>query len=142
MKQIKLSEKRIILLIILASGILLMILSNGSYDKTPAPADSALVLEEKIAALVEKTYRIKDVSVILTYDTYGEKITAPDTSETGSVFGSGNSQPFVISEKLPYVRGVLISAKNITFEKSVEIQKAVATLLGINSSKVNVIYSD
>ena len=65
-----------------------------------------------------------------------------DEYDSNDVFGGNNREPFVISEKLPYVRGALISAGDIPPQKTEEIQEAVATLLGISSSKVNVIISD
>lgn len=142
MKKIKISDKRILLVILLAFGIILIMFADDSHENIPEPTDSAMVLEQKIADLLEKTYNTDDVSVILTYDTMGEKITTVDEYDSNDVFGGNNREPFVISEKLPYVRGALISAGDIPPQKTEEIQGAVATLLGISSSKVNVIISD
>lgn len=142
MKKIKISDKRILLVILLAFGIILIMFADDSHENIPEPTDSAMVLEQKIADLLEKTYNTDDVSVILTYDTMGEKITTADEYDSNDVFGGNNREPFVISEKLPYVRGALISAGDIPPQKTEEIQGAVATLLGISSSKVNVIISD
>ncbi len=141
MKQIKLSDKRVLLLVLLVVGILLMLMPEKTAKREQETSGSAFVLEQKIATMIEKTYKINDVSVILTYDTNGEKITSPGSEEDLS-FGKSASEPFIVSEKLPYVRGVLISAKNISKDKSEELQRAVATLLGISSSKVNIIYSE
>ena len=142
MKKIKISDKRILLVILLAFGIILIMFADDIHENIPEPTDSAMVLEQKIADLLEKTYNTDDVSVILTYDTMGEKITTADEYDSNDVFSGNNREPFVISEKLPYVRGALNSAGDIPPQKTEEIQEAVATLLGISSSKVNVIISD
>ena len=149
MQMNKLSKLQKTLICGLAAGVLLMIVSfdQGNTDvKIDTYADSTQ-LELKIAQLIKKTYSLKEVSVILTYDTNGEKITSADCGDSdsgsdGFVFSTANNQPFVISEKLPYVRGALISASDISSDESAEIQKAVATLLGISTSKVDVIYSN
>ena len=142
MNKIRLTDKKIVLAIILMIGIFLVIYSGGSSENVENPPDSALVLETKIASLLKKTYRSKDVSVILTYDTSGEKITQSETKEEKSVFSGSGNVPFVVSEKLPYVRGAVVSISEISEDEMIEIQQAVATLLGINSTKVNVISSD
>ena len=142
MKQIKISNKRLILIILFIFGIAIMINSGDNSQSVPDSSDSAFILEEKIAYMLERTYKTKDVSVILTFDTYGEKITVYDSVDNKNIFENKADEPFVVSEKLPYVRGALISASGIPDSQTSEIQQAVATLLGISSSKVNVINYD
>ena len=138
----RLTKKQIILLVALVAGIALMLIPGKEESGDIPQLNEALVLENKIAELIEKTYSANDVSVILTYDTNGEKITSAQDVDSENSFGisSNRNEPFVISEKLPYVRGVLISADNIDQVQSEQIRSAVATLLGISTSKVNVIY--
>ncbi len=120
-------------------GVFLMLIPQKDFnnDKTES-ADTCLVLEEKIADIIELTYDIEHCSVILTYDTNGEKVV---NNNTKSDMTFSDNSPFVTSEKLPYVRGALISAKGISNTHSLEIRNAVATLLGISDSKVIVIYN-
>ncbi|MBQ7901999.1 MAG: hypothetical protein IJ365_08580 [Clostridia bacterium] len=145
----KLSKFQKALICAIAVGILLMVISfePANTDVNNDTYADSTQLELKIAQLIKKTYSLKEVSVILTYDTNGEKITSADYDDSdgggdGFVFSTENTKPFVVSEKLPYVRGALISASDISSEESAEIQKAVATLLGISTSKVDVIYSN
>ena len=142
MKQIKFTDRRILLILMVVIGIILLLYADMPSVENNNSADSAFVLEQKIADMVEQTYAVDRVSVIITYDTMGEKITASGSHEKGNIFDNSNNEPFVVSEKLPYVRGVLISAEHLTKDNAKELQVAVATLLGINSSKVNVIYSN
>ena len=142
MRQIKFNNRKILLIVLVAIGILLLLYNGKPSENISNSDNSTLVLEEKIANMIEQTYCVKRVSVIITYDTFGEKITASGPVDTDKLFGTERGEPFVVSEKLPYVRGVLISADNLTQENSEKLQYAVATLLGINSSKVNVIYSE
>lgn len=110
-------------------------------------------IENKIAETVKETYSLKYAKVIITYDTYGEKIleynyeqsvtdSENNTSKTyqkSSVSDKENNQPFVKTEKLPSVRGVLVSVSCVDDETIYDIRSATATLLGVSVNKVNVI---
>lgn len=147
---------------LLALGIILMAISHfgtsekkvdkgalGTFfsDKSidDGTADSQ-VLENKIAAMLKRAYSLEDVSVIITYDTAGEKIIEnrfEQNSESDSLydsFGKRNSEPFVKGEKLPGVRGALVCAYPLSENSSYEIKNAVSTLLGVSVNRVSVIY--
>lgn len=133
-KTIEIFMKNKVFLILIVAGAVLMLMPDLFYDKkTDQNPDVSLVLEEKIEKTIEDTYNIKHCSVILTYDTNGEKLIQNNTS-------TFSSEPIVKSEKLPYVRGVMISANGINNSISEEICNSVAVLLGVNPSKVTVIY--
>lgn len=125
-------------IIIILAGMLLMMIPQKGYNKNTCETDVSFVLEQKIADIIKLTYDIEQCSVILTYDTNGEKV-INDTQKSEMSFSSNS--PFVTSEKLPYVRGALISAKGINEIDCDEIRSAIATLLGISDSKVTVIYN-
>ncbi len=149
-----LKSKKIIFFILLA-GILMMLLPqpNLSLPENKEKVQS-LDIEKKIESVIKKTYSLKEVSVIITYDTYGEKILEYDYEQTVSgledtskrtfqkkyVGNASDKTPFIKSEKLPVVRGALICAKDINEEISYKIQEAVSTLLGVKINKVRVIY--
>lgn len=149
-----LKSKKIIFLIFLA-GILMMLLPKPDFslhennDKV-----YSVDIEKKIESVIKKTYSLKEVSVIITYDTYGEKILEYDYEQTVSgledssrktfqkkyIGNASDKTPFIKSEKLPVVRGVLICAKDINEDVSYKIREAVSTLLGVKINKVHVIY--
>ena len=138
----KIPREQIVLIIFIFIGILLMIFGNNPKLHVKNISNES-ELETKIARLIMDTYFIENVSVILTYDTNGEKITSDYDRVSQNdeyTFSTGFKEPFVTSEKLPYVRGVLISAPYINDSVCDDIVCGVSTLLGINPSKVNVIY--
>ena len=139
--KIELTKKYRVFVILIIIGIIFMLLPlDNQNEQSTLPEDASVVLEEKISELIEKTYAVDELSVILTYDTYGEKIIDEPIDSEQSVFGENNA-PFVKSEKLPYVRGALIAVKNIDENTSNNIKNAIAVLLGINTNKVTVIYN-
>ncbi len=125
-------------IIVIIFGALLMLMPKSDYKQNESQNNENLVLEQKIADIIKMTYDIKQCYVILTYDTNGEKV-INDKSDNKMTFSA--NAPFVTSEKLPYVRGALISAKGVSEINCAQIRNAVATLLGISDSKVTVIYN-
>ncbi len=143
---------------LLALGIILMSVSHfgsgepsgGLFSRTfsqPAAGDdvSSEQLEEKIAAIIKSAYSLDEVSVIITYDTAGEKIVeheyaAEASGERAYSFGSSAAAPFVKGEKLPGVRGALVCAYPLSEDLSYDIKNAVSTLLGVSVNRVSVIY--
>lgn len=143
---------------LLALGIILMSVSHfGANDSSGGlfskiftqPSDSGDIssekLEEKIAAVIKSAYSLDEVSVIITYDTAGEKIvereyTAAASGEKTFSFGTSSAQPFVKGEKLPGVRGALVCAYPLSEDLSYDIKNAVSTLLGVPVNRVSVIY--
>lgn len=110
-------------------------------------------LEEEIAHIIQKTYNLENTYVIVTYDTLGEKVleynyeqsvsgtdnNSMKTFQKSSVPDKDTKQPFVKAEKLPFVRGALVSVSPVDTDTAYDIQVAVATLLGVSVNKVNVI---
>lgn len=143
---------------LLALGIILMSVSHfGRNDSSVGPlskifsrtADSGDIsaeqLEKKIAAVIKSAYSLDEVSVIITYDTAGEKIVEHEYSgktsgEKAYSFGSSADEPFVKGEKLPGVRGALVCAHPLSEDLSYDIKNAVSTLLGVPVNRVSVIY--
>ncbi len=149
-----LKSKKIIFLVFLA-GVLMMILPKPDFSLPENKENVHSVdIEKKIESVIKKTYSLKEVSVIITYDTYGEKILEYDYEQTVSgledtpkrtfqkkyIGNASDKTPFIKSEKLPVVRGALICAKDINEDISYKIREAVATLLGVKINKVHVIY--
>lgn len=88
--------------------------------------------------MLKDTYNVDKVSVILTYDSNGEKIYSQENNK--DILGKTDDLA-VKSEKLPYVRGALIAVNNIDHETSEKIKEAIAVLLGVSKEKVIVIYN-
>lgn len=143
---------------LLALGIILMSVSHfgaqsatgGVFSKifshnTDKGDTSSEQLEERIADVIKSTYSLEEVSVIITYDTAGEKIVereyAAEVSDDKTYsFGNRAAEPFVKGEKLPGVRGALVCAYPLSEDLSYDIKNAVSTLLGVSVNRVSVIY--
>lgn len=136
--KIDLKGKYLIVAFILIVGIIMMILPSSQKNKSYTDTDNAVFLEQKISKMISDTFSVEKVSVILTYDTTGEKIYEP--SKDSKLINS-DSESHIKSEKLPYVRGALIAVDNIDVETSEKIKNAISVLLGISSNKVTVIYN-
>jgi len=136
--KIDLKGKYLIVAFFLIIGIIMMILPSSHKNKSYTDTDNAVFLEQKISKMISDTFSVEKVSVILTYDTTGEKIYEP--SKDSKLINS-DSEFNVKSEKLPYVRGALIAVDNIDVETSEKIKNAISVLLGISSNKVTVIYN-
>lgn len=106
-------------------------------------------LKNEVSKILKETYKLSYANVIITYDTSGEKVLEYDYEQTvtekenkylrNSVNDKSSNQPFVKSEKLPDVRGVLVSVSPADEALCAEIRRAVATLLGAPVNRVNVI---
>ena len=132
-------------------GILLIFISNFNTNKTNNTKEQFYNtdLEKSIVSVIKKTYDVTTVEVIITYDSYGEKIPDYDyerkVSDNDNIYfkktlnGKTNNQPFIKTEKLPDVRGALISVSGISENQINDIRLAVSTLLGVSVNKVNVI---
>ena len=136
--KIDLKGKYLIVAFVLIVGIIMMILPSSQKSISYTDDDNTLILEQKISKMISDTFASEKVSVILTYDTNGEKIYEPSKD---SKFINSDSESHVKSEKLPYVRGALIAVDNIDVETSEKIKNAISVLLGISSNKVTVIYN-
>ena len=159
-KKLKLSH----LVIALASGIMLIVLSNTFADKdeitpppTPVPKETTnSQTEEKLKEILEFAADISDVKVMITYEntgvkkvtSFGEKTSANDgakttaSDKTSPVFAKGSSgeEPFVGEQILPEIRGVLIVAKGLQNKTlAMEITEAVSATLGVPIHRVKVL---
>ncbi|MBQ8525194.1 MAG: hypothetical protein IJ460_00515 [Clostridia bacterium] len=148
---IKTSKFRNAVLLFL-TGIILMLLPDISFTpKAVSSGEKAFPdgIEQSLSEALRETYNLEYAKVIITYDTYGEKVveynyeqTVSDTENTyqkSSVADKSSNQPFVKTEKLPYVRGALVSVSAADENTCFEIRSAVSTLLGVSVNKVNVI---
>lgn len=152
-KKIRLAKYIIVMFV---AGIFLMTLPFENRTSVLTADSSKIIssdIENKIAQTIKDTYSLKYSKVIITYDTYGEKVleynyeqsvidSENNTSKTyqkNSVSDKENNQPFVKTEKLPSVRGVLVSVSFVDEETVYDIRSATATLLGVSVNKVNVI---
>ena len=139
MKKInKLKSNYIAIVFVLILGVFMMILPrDNSHNDDISDSGATLVLETRISQMLKDTYSIDKASVILTYDTTGEKIY---NHENDSDLLMKKDELMVKSEKFPYVRGALIPLNNISPETSEKIREAIAVLLGVSKEKVIVIY--
>lgn len=132
------NNKYVIILSVFMLGIAMMVFtSNAPNHEKSYDFNSHLDLENKITEMLKSTYGFDEVSVILTFDTTGEKIYEP--GEDSDIITQNNN--LVKSEKLPYVRGALIAVNSIDIETCEHIKEAIAILLGISKEKVSVIYN-
>ena len=140
MKKINnIKAKYIAVIFVLIIGVFMMVIpSNPKQEHEVNGLDTTLVLEERISKMLKDTYSLENVSVILTYDTNGEKFYEHVNNSNLTV---KIDEQTIKSEKLPYVRGALIAVNNIDFETSEKIKEAISVLLGISSDKVTVIYN-
>ena len=159
-KKLKLSH----LVVALASGIMLILLSNTFTDKaevitTPAVEPKEienLQTEEKLKEILEAVADISDVKVMITYEntgvkkvtSFGEKVLTNDGAKSADsdkqtpVFtkDSSGEGPFVGEQILPEVRGVLIVANGLESRTlAMEITEAVSATLGVPVHRVKVL---
>ena len=151
----KIRSLKYIILMLLVGVILMCLPLNKGENTYQSSAEHTLHydIEEKIAQILKDTYSLEYANVILTYDTYGEKILeynyeqsvtdfenkSSKTYQKNSVSDKETNQPFVKTEKLPSVRGVLVSVSCVTDDVIYDIRDATATLFGVSVNKVNVI---
>lgn len=134
-------------------------------SETQVPKETRNQLEERLEEALRQVQGVGDVSVVITYETNGERVVekdiSQDTSSTDSqgqeggkdnvtskstkeetIFekdGSGNEVPYVISEKQPMIRGVLVVAKGADQPVIVQnIQEAVRALFQVEPHKIKV----
>ncbi len=155
------------LIIALAAGIALVVLSNGMPKSAPKertvteshkPPDTVDV-ERRLKEIIESIDGVSDADVFITYENSGVKNIATVTDETYAAdddkrTNSGKSQvvtvrdgssetPFVEEEKLPQVRGVIISAKGVSdMSLNALITDAVASAMGVPVHRVKILSKD
>lgn len=146
--------KYIILLFL--SGVILMVFPSFPKENDEKSIQNIVSdnLEKRICETLIKTYHLERADVIITYDTNGEKIIEYNYEQTISdddnkskktyqknyVTDKSSDIPFVKSEKLPGVRGVLVSVSGGNEDIYYDIRSAVSTLLGVSVNKVNIIF--
>ncbi|MBR0157104.1 MAG: hypothetical protein IJM20_06270 [Clostridia bacterium] len=108
-------------------------------------------LEKRLEGMLSSMAGVGRVKVMLTLDSTEEQILATNsrnqTAQSGSseetrpatVNTGGGENPIVLTEKLPRVRGVIVSAEGAgNFSVRMNIITAVSTVLGIDQSRVEV----
>lgn len=128
------SKSFLYIVLALAAGVALLLLpgSGGTESKTvsaPSASEYTAALEKKVASLIGELDGVKDCSVAITLAAGYEYLYASDGrishtyDESGALLGDeetreyifaatdGNTQPVVISERMPTVEGVPWSAR-------------------------------
>lgn len=152
------------LVIALAAGLALMVLSNTftPHDKeepTPEIIEGDVYntdAEKRLEQILESIDGVSNVKVFITYENRGVKKIASvgdssssddgnkktDTASRREVTVKNNSgeSPFVDEEILPQVRGVIIAADGLENEVlSAEITDAVSAVLGVSVNRVKIL---
>ncbi len=150
------------LLAALGVGICLLTGINGgekaaSSSAAPATAPAQPDTEARLCEVLSKIRGAGAVDVMITYETGVELVPAmsADTQSsitTGSestsenrvessrpVTGSGGSEPIVLTERQPRVRGVIVVAEGAAdISVRIDLQNAVRALLGVELDKVEI----
>ncbi len=161
-----LKDKKITYLVLaLAAGILMIILSGTFTPKKSEPSPSpetedikpdAGYVEKRLEEIIGTVKGVSDVSVFITYENNGVKNTALITEDNRSEDGqksqsvrkdnvvmykdSSGEKPFVKEEILPEVRGVIVTAVGVSDERTkLLIADAVASAVGVPIYKVKVL---
>lgn len=126
-------------------------------------ANSELEVEERLEAVLSSIRGAGRVEVMITYETGPEIVTAMNTdtntnrSETvdndkestveqktesikpATVSGNGGTEPIVITEKKPAVRGVIVVAEGAdNVAVRLDLQRAVQTVLNVPAANIEV----
>ena len=134
-------------------GILLLIIAlptkESSKEDTAEPVTeeepvtedvSYEEMEKRLEEALKRVEGVGEVTVILTYEDTGQKNVEKDETETVFTEDSqGNQVPFVASETLPTVRGVLVIAQGGENPIVVQnIREAVMALFQVEAHKIKV----
>ena len=116
----------------------------------PKISDEREQLQSQLEEALSQVEGVGEVRVLITMDTMGERIVekdAPDTSEKTSQEENtvyerredGRETPYITSEILPRIRGVLVIAKGGGNPETVQqIQEAVEALFHLEAHKIKV----
>ena len=156
------SKSFLYIVLALAAGVALLLLpgSGGTESKTvsaPSASEYTAALEKKVASLIGELDGVKDCSVAITLAAGYEYLYASDGrishtyDESGALLGDeetreyifaatdGNTQPVVISERMPTVEGVAVGCKGATAATEQKIISLLSALFNIKSNKISVI---
>ena len=156
------SKSFLYIVLALAAGVALLLLpgSGGTESKTvsaPWASEYTAALEKKGASLIGELDGVKDCSVAITLAAGYEYLYASDGrishtyDESGALLGDeetreyifaatdGNTQPVVISERMPTVEGVAVVCKGATAVTEQKIISLLSALFNIKSNKISVI---
>ena len=146
----------------LAAGIALLLLpgtggTESTTESAPSSAEYTAALEKKDASLISELDGVKDCSVAITLAAGYEYLYASDGrvshtyGESGALLGDeetreyifattdGNTQPVVISERMPTVEGVAVVCKGASAATEQKIISLLSALFNIKSNKISVI---
>ncbi len=137
--------------------------SAEPVENTQHTAQSELEVEERLEAVLSSIRGAGRVEVMITYETGPEIVTAMNTdtntnrSETvdnekestveqrtesqkpATVSGNNGTEPIVITEKQPAVRGVIVVAEGADkVAVRMDLQRAVQTVLNVPASSIEV----
>ena len=155
------SKSFLYIVLALAAGVALLLLpgSGGTESKTvsaPSASEYTAALEKKVASLIGELDGVKDCSVVTlaagyeylyasdgrishTYDESGALLGDEETREYIFAATDGNTQPVVISERMPTVEGVAVVCKGATAVTEQKIISLLSALFNIKSNKISVI---
>ena len=145
------SKSFLYIVLALAAGVALLLLpgSGGTESKTvsaPSASEYTAALEKKVASLIGELDGVKDCSVAITLAAGYEYLYASDgrisheeTREYIFAATDGNTQPVVISERMPTVEGVAVVCKGATAVTEQKIISLLSALFNIKSNKISVI---
>ena len=167
MDVLKLKNKKMYLVMALATGLIVVMVSGflpGEKERLPDEKTATVIpdsqtVEKRLKNIIETINGVSDVSVFVTYDNMGERKIATTSEETLSQDGtrknsslksevvtSGTNSgggPFVSEEKLPKVRGVIICAKGVENEEMrLLISDAVSGAMNVPPHRVKVLSKD
>ncbi len=136
---------------------------SDSAANTQYSSQTELEVEDRLEAVLSSIRGAGRVEVMITYETGPEIVTAMNTdtntnrSETvendkeskteqqteskkpATVSGNGGSEPIVITEKQPAVRGVIVVAEGAdNISVRMDLQRAVQTVLNVPAANIEV----
>ena len=93
-------------------------------------------LEDRLAAALEKMQGVGEVQVVISYESTAESVPAAAAEE-----GLTPSEPLILKQNLPKVRGVLVVAEGAEdIRIRTELMYAVTALLDVTADRVEILY--
>ncbi len=143
-------KKSYVLIFILGAAVLAVFFSSFQGSSAGEPDKNLNQgLEKKLEAALSRMQGVGEVSVVINYESSGEKIPAFSTDTSISEDGSNQKTEItsvsggalILKERQPEIRGAVIVAKGAEdIGVRMSIISAATTLLGITADKVEVLY--
>ena len=136
-------KNKIIISSLVIVGIILIIISSidcsSSNDKTISSTEYENVLEKKIESFLINVQGIKKAKVIVTLDTYSEKIYTQNTNSLNYIpINDGKS--IATAEIFPTIRGIAVACTNGNNDNvRMQITELLSAYLGISSNRIKIV---